>query len=137
MSSEFTFYDYIDADGGGTNIISNWLNSSGKDAKAFFTMVIGQLEASPPPGFSDSVWGSPYTKPMKGKWDGFIELRKKAKGVQYRILGQMDGRNVFLVAYGIHKKPYYETDVSPQIALQRVNQMKNNPSKYRREHEYN
>ena len=40
MSSEFTFYDYIDADGDGINVIKDWLNGEGKLAKAFFTMII-------------------------------------------------------------------------------------------------
>ena len=137
MSSEFTFYDYIDADGDGKNVISGWLNGDGKPAKAFFTVKIGQLEASPPPRFRDSVWKYPYVIPMKYEWDGFIELRKEAANVQYRLLGKMEGHSVFLVACGIHKGQHYKTDISPQTALRRVDQMKNNPSKYRREHEYN
>jgi hypothetical protein len=44
---------------------------------------------------------------------------------------------MFLVAHGIHKGQNFITDVSPQTALNRVDQMKNNPGKYRREHEYN
>src|SRR4030042_4423938 len=109
MGSEFTFYDYIDADGSGVNVIERWLNGDGKPAKAFFTMIIGQLEASPPPGTRDSVWRRPYTTLMKGKWDGFIEFRKTGS-VQYRLIGQMEGRNVFLVACGIHKGQNYKTD---------------------------
>ena len=136
MGSEFTFYDYIDADGGGDNVIKNWLNGDGKDAKAYFTTMIGNLEASPPPGVTDSVWGYPYTKVMKGRWKGFIELRK-AGSVQYRLLAQMIDRSVFLVACGIHKGKNYTTDVTPRTALSRVTQMINNPARYRREHEYN
>src|SRR4030042_1276931 len=135
MGSQFTFYDYIDADGGGSNVIRDWLNGEGKPAEAYFTIIIPQLENSPPLGFQDSVWGKPYTKPMRGKWAGFIELRKTG-GVQYRLLGQMQGRSVFLVACGIHKDQNYIIDVSPQTALVRINQMKNTPAKYRREHEY-
>lgn len=133
MGSEYTFYDYIDADGGGTNVIEAWLNGYGKPAKAYFTMMINQLEASPPPRTADSVWGSGYTKLMKGEWKGFIELRKTG-GVQYRLLGQMRDRSVFLVATGVHKAPDYDTDVSPQTARTRVTQMTNNPAKYGRKH---
>ena len=136
MGSEFTFYDYIDADGGGTNVIRSWLNGDGKPAKAYFTMMIPRLEASPPPGSKDSVWGEPHTKLMKDKWHGFIELRKLGS-VQYRLIARMQDRSVFLVACGIHKEPKYRTNVSPQTALSRVTQMINNPAKYRREHEYN
>ena len=136
MGSEYTFYDYIDADGDGSNVIKSWLNGDGKDAKVYFTMIIGQLEASPPPRTADSVWGEPYTKLMKDDWDGFIELRKTG-GVQYRLLAQMQGRSIFLVACGIHKGQKYITDVSPQTASRRVEQMIDNPTRYRREHEYN
>lgn len=137
MGTEFTFYDYIDADGGGVNIIKAWLNSEGKPAKAHFTMIIPHLEASPPPGKHDSVWRFPNTKLMKGDWDGFMEFRKEAGKVQYRLLGQMYGRDVLLVACGIHKGRHYDTDVTPGIARNRVAQMISSPAKYRREHEYN
>ena len=140
MASEFTFYDYIDADGDGTNVISSWLNGEGRDAKPHFAVIMPYLEASSPPGFNDTFWKEPYAKLMRNKrekWKGFIELRKQAKNVQYRLIGQMEGRTVFLVAHGIHKGQNYTTDVSPQTALRRVQQMKNNPARYRREHEYN
>lgn len=135
MGSEFTFYDYIDAAGDGTNVIRDWLNGDGKAAKAFFTNIIGQLEASPPSGFVDSVWGPPYTKLMKGEWDGFIELRKTGS-IQYRLIAKIQGRSVFLVASGFHKG-HYQTDVTPQTARDRVIQMISNLAKYGREHEYN
>ena len=136
MGNEFTFYDYIDADGSGTNVISDWLNGDGNAAKGRFAVIIPLFEASPPRGFQDSVWREPYVKHMHGDWEGFIELRRKAKRVQYRILGQIDDRSVFLVACGTHKGDY-TTDITPQAALERVNQMKSNPARYRRKHEYN
>jgi hypothetical protein len=135
MGSEFTFYDYIDADGGGANVIKDWLNGEGKPAKAYFTIMIPQLEASPPPGFTGSSWREPHTKPMKGIWNGFLEIRKTGK-VQYRLLAKMEGRSVFLVGHAIHKDQNYETDVSPATASVRVAQMINNSARYRREHEY-
>ena len=135
MGIEYTFYDYIDADGDGTNVIKSWLNGDGKNAKAHFTIMISNLEASPPPRTVDSVLGEPYTKPMKADWKGFIELRKTG-GVQYRLLAQMQGRSVFLVACGIHKGQKFKTDVTPQTASKRVKQMIENPARYRREHEY-
>ncbi len=137
MGSEFTFYDYIDADGSGDNVISSWLNNEGKPAKARFTMMIASLEASPPSGMQDSVWKEPYTETLKYEWDGFIAIRGKKGRVQYRLLGQMLGRKVFLVTCGIHKSKKYITDVSSKIALKRIEQMANDPARYRREHEYN
>ena len=136
MVSEFTFYDYFDADGGGDNVIKSWLNGEGRPAKAYFTNMISLLEASPPPRAADSVWGEPYTKLMRDDWHGFIELRKTG-GVQYRLLAQMRDRSVFLVACGVHKGRNYTTDVTPETALSRVTQMINDPARYRREHEYN
>jgi hypothetical protein len=140
MASNFTFYDYVDADGDGTNVISSWLNGEGRDAKAHFTTIIPLLEASSPPTFQDSFWREPYTKLMRNKkeeWKGFIELRKEARNVQYRLMARMEGRYVFLVAHGIHKGQHFVTDVSPEVAWRRVEQMQNDPAKYRRDHEYN
>lgn len=137
MGSEYTFYDYINADGGGENVIKSWLNGEGKDSKAHFTMIIPLLEASPPPRTADSVWKKPYTEPLKREWDGFIALRKTGS-VQYRLLAKMIDRSVYLVACGVHKGgETYETDATPQTALIRVSRMINNPARYRREHEYN
>ncbi len=127
MGIEFTFYDYIDETG--NNIIKNWLNSEAKDAKALFNQVIPHLEATPPP------WSTKYVIRMKYDWKGFIELRKTGK-IQYRLLGQIRNRDVYLVAFGFHKGKY-TTDVAPEIAAVRVSQMIANPAKYRRKHEYN
>ena len=140
MGSEYTFYDYIDADGGGVNVIKKWLDGEGKPAKAYFMNMILNLEASPPPHTLDSVWGKPYTKKMTSKkgenWKGFIEFRKTGT-IQYRIIGQMHGRNVYLVATGIHKGQRFVTDISPKTAIERIEQMIQAPAKYRREHEHN
>jgi len=130
MGSEFTFYDYIDVDAGGANVIKSWLNSDGKAAKAHFTMVIGYLEGSLP-----ANWPIKYVKPMKREWNGFRELRKTGS-VQYRLIGKIVGRTVFLVACGIHKDQYFTTDVTSQTASSRVAKMMGD-ARYRREHEYN
>lgn len=134
MGSEFTFYDYFDADGSKVNVINTWLNGDGKPAKAFFTHLIENLEASQPPGSDDTVWKEPYTELLKREWRGFIALRKTGK-VQYRLICRMNNRDVHLVAYGIHKAPHYETDVTPDTALKRAEQMRNDPVRYRREHD--
>ena len=134
MGSEFTFYDYVDADGSKANVIRSWLNGDGKEAKAYFNRMIGYLEGSLPAGSQDSVWRDPYTWPLHKEWKEFIEIRKKIKGVQYRLIGKVDGRNVFLVTWGYHKGSW-ETDITPQTGRERVNQMKDNPEKYRREHD--
>jgi hypothetical protein len=135
MGSEFTFYDYIDADGSGTNVINDWLNGGGKEAKAYFNRVIGYLEASPPPRSQDSVWCAPYALPLHGAWKKFIEIRRKVKGVQYRLIGKMEGRSVLLLTWGYHKGSW-QTDITPQTARERVSQMKNNPERYGREHDH-
>ncbi len=135
MGSEYTFYDYIDADGDGANVIKDWLNGEGKPADASFIMVINQLEASPPGGMMDSVWKPPYVIDLKGKWKGFIELRKKVKTIQYRLIGKRIDRSVFLVTWGFHDGQGWHTGIPPKTALIRVTQMIANPTKYRREHE--
>lgn len=136
MGSEFTFYDYIDADGGGNNVIKDWLNGGGSAAKARFTVLIELLESSPPRGHKDTIWKYPYMKPMEGEWAGFVELRRKDGNVQHRLLAQIRGRGIYLVASGIHKEQNFTTDVSPQTALKRVQEMIDDPARYRREHEY-
>lgn len=136
MGNEFTFYDYIDADGDGTNVIKSWLNNDGKGSKAYFIWLIPHLEASSPPGAKDTHWVKKYVKNMDKEWDGFIELRKTGS-VQYRLIGQRRDRDVLLVASGIHKDQNFRTTVSPRTASNRVNQMVNDSTKYRKEHEYN
>jgi hypothetical protein len=135
MGSEFTFYDYIDADGGGANVINDWLNGNGKRAKAHFNRVIGYLENSSPAGSQDSVWRDPYVLHLHGEWKGFIEIRKKADGVQYRLIGKIENRNVFLITWGYHKGSW-ETEITPQTGEDRITQMNNNPARYRREHDH-
>ena len=134
MSNIYTFYDYVDAGGSGENIINGWLNGDGRDAKAYFNRLIGYLEASPPPSSKDTVWQRPYTWPLRGEWKGFIEIRKKVKGLQYRLIGKMEVRDVLLVTWGYHRERW-ETDIAPHTALIRLNQMLENPEKYRRKHD--
>jgi hypothetical protein len=134
MFKEYIFYDYIDANKSGINVIHAWLNSDGKPAKARFTFIIKYLETSSPPRSNGSYWCEPMTKAMKGKWNGFIELRAKINKVQYRLIGKMENRDFFLVATAFHKGSY-ETDITPKTADDRVKQMISNPYKYRSEHD--
>jgi hypothetical protein len=135
MGNEFTFYDYFDADGTQTNVIYDWLSSDAKQAKAYFNRMIGYLEASPPAGSEDTFWCFPYTWPLEKPWNDFVEIRKKVKGVQYRLICKVDGRDVFILTWGFHKGNW-KTDITPQTAKDRVTKMKNNPKNYRREHDY-
>jgi len=133
MGTEYTFYDYIDELG--NNIIKDWLNGEARDANMYFANIIEMLESSSPPRANNSFWKRPYAARLKGNWDGFWELRKKAERIQYRLLGQMQHRNVYLVTFGTHMGKY-ETEVQPQTAKMRVLQMINSPARYRREHEH-
>jgi len=132
MGSVFTFYDY--ADESGINIINDWLNGAGKEAKAYFNSTIRRLEESLLTGSQDSVWRRPVTRPLRREWGGFIELRKKAKGVQHRLICKIEGRNVLLVTWGYHKGRW-GADITSQKAKDRVEQMKNNLARYGREHD--
>ena len=135
MGIEYTFYDYIDADGGGANVVKEWLNGTGKPAKAYFTNLISNLEASKPPGFKGSFWCLPYARRLRGEWSGFWEIRKTGR-VQFRLLLRIEGRSVFLVGHAIHKGQNYEESVSPRTASMRVTRMMRHPATYGREHEY-
>ncbi|MBN1191721.1 MAG: hypothetical protein JXA46_18360 [Dehalococcoidales bacterium] len=132
MGTEYIFYDYIDDNG--SNVINAWLNGGGRQTKSFFNHTINYLEASPPPRTQDSVWGHPYTKTLKGQWGGFFELRKTGR-IQYRLIGKIEECEVFLVATG-YPKGSWKTDITPQTAKERIIQMKDNPAKYRREHDH-
>ena len=135
MGSEYTFYDYIDTGETGQNIINSWLNGDAKEAKAYFNRIIGYLEGSPPPGSQDSVWHKPYAYPLHNAWNGFIEIRRKVKGLQYRLIGMIDVRNVLLVTWGYHRGGKWETDITPKTAKERIKQMQSNPIEYRRLHD--
>lgn len=138
MGIEYTFYDYIDADGNGLNVINDWLNGEGKPAKSWFNVMLVHLESSSPPGFKDTFWKPPYAELLENKkhenWIGFIEIRKRGK-VQYRLIAKLENRDVFLVAHGIHKGQNWNMDISSETARLRIVQMRNNPKKYRREHD--
>lgn len=131
MSREFIFFDYID---NGNNIIKDWLNGSGSPAKARFNVLTGYLEYSSPPGTNNTFWTRPYTWPLHDNWDDYFELRRKAHNVEYRLIGKIIVRNVFLVTWGYHKGSW-ETNITQQTASERVNRMLTNPG-FRREHEY-
>lgn len=134
MTKEYTFYDYIDADKGNTNVINIWLNHEAKDSKFHFNEIIKHLEASTPPGTQGSFWIKQYAKRMKGEWEGFWEIRRQVKNVQYRLLGWMNRRDIYLVACATHKEDYLPI-VSSTTAKNRVRQMIDNPKKYRRNHD--
>ena len=135
MGKEHSFYDYIDADGSGDNVIKSWLNGEGKDAKSGFILMIGYLEGSPPGGMTGSVWKPPYVIPLKGEWKGFIELRKKVNKIQYRLIGEKKDRSVFLVTSGLHAGQGWLAGIPPGTAKIRADQMITNSVKYRRDHE--
>jgi len=134
MTKEYHFYDYIDADKGSVNVINTWLNNEAKDSKFHFNQVIKHLEASTPPGTQGTFWIKKYAKRMKGDWKGFWEIRRQVKNVQYRLMGWMNGREVFLVAYATHKEDYLPI-ISSTTAKNRVRQIIDNPKKYRRNHD--
>lgn len=135
MGTEFTFYDYIDADGDGGNVIKTWLNGDGKPVKVKYFLRINQLEASPPRGFKDTVWQHPYVDNLEGDWKGFIEIRVEKDDIQYRLIGQKQDRDVLLVTWGYHDGKGWNTDIPPGTAKIRVKNMLEVTLKYRRKHE--
>src|SRR3990167_2146209 len=80
MGAEFTFYDYVDADG--QNVIHKWLQSIPKGAKAKFNNRLRHLEATPP-----GQWTRPLVETLDGHCAGLFEVRVAVGRIQYRILG--------------------------------------------------
>ena len=130
MGSDFTFYDYLDADTGGENIIHSFLNGQTKRVKAWANSMIRHLEASPL-----STWSEPYTKKLTGEWGGFFEIRKQGKNTRVRLVFKIEKRDVFLVATGFHRSKW-EVSITPNQAMQRVRQMTEHPELYRRPHDH-
>ena len=135
MGTEYTFYDYIDADRDGSNVIKSWLNGDGKSAEGKFFIRIELLEGSPPRGFQDTVWHHPFVDNLKEEWKGFIEIRIQKDEIQYRLIGQKQDRDVLLVTWGYHDGKGWNTDIPPGTAKIRVKNMLEDPLKYRRKHE--
>lgn len=136
MGSEFKFFDYFDADGSGTNIIKDWLNGEARLAKMHFDSVIRNLRNSSPTSSQGSVWSSPkYIVHLHNEWKGFIEIKRRAKRIQFRLIGRVEDRTVFLVTWGYHQGDW-APGITPQKAWERVYQMKNSPAIYRREHDF-
>jgi hypothetical protein len=72
---------------------------------------------------------------LDGTWEGFIEIKKEIKTTQYRLIGQIENRNVFLVTTGFHQG-IWKADITRKTGDERVALMKNNPLKHRREHDF-
>lgn len=86
MSSQFTFYDYLDDDG--CNVIHEWLQSVPKGAKVKLNKRLVHLEATPP-----GQWKRPLVDTLDGHCKGLIEVRASLAGQQYRILGAHFGED--------------------------------------------
>ena len=80
MSAEFTFFDYVDADG--INTIRAWMDGPGRAARAKFNNRLRNLEAAPP-----GDWSRPYVDTLTGECAGLFEVRVRVSRQQYRILG--------------------------------------------------
>ncbi len=130
MDGGFIFYDYLDADSGGENVIRSFLDRCEKSTKAFLNSMIRHLEASP-----FSTWREPYTKPLDGAWEGFFEIRKQGRKTRARLVFKIENRQVFLVATGFHRSRW-QVDITPAVAKQRVCQMTEHPELYRRRHDF-
>ena len=88
MGSQFTFYDFVDAEG--ENVVYAWLHQIPTGAKQKFDRRMEHLEAMPP-----GQWGtgSRFVDTLTDRaCDGLFEIRVPLNGTQYRILGAHNGR---------------------------------------------
>ena len=131
MGAEFTFYDYVDSQG--NNAIRAWLDGVGLKAKARFTMLIAQLEATPP-----GDWGRPVVDTLHGDCAGLFEIRAKVVDVQYRLLGfhGPGQRALTLVAGAIERSDRFEPRDTPQIAQARKAEVENDAAIHRKPHDF-
>jgi hypothetical protein len=91
----WTFYDFLD--GGGTNLIRDWLDTLPDKACAKINTRILFMQAMP-------VWPEQYISALKG-WPELIELRVVSTGNQYRPLGFYGPqRRQFTIVYGAIEK---------------------------------
>ena len=80
MGAEFTFFDYVDANG--VNTIRAWMDGPGRAARAKFNTWLGHLEATAP-----GEWKRPIVDTLTGDCFGLFEVRASIERHQYRILG--------------------------------------------------
>ena len=80
MGAEFTFFDYVDADG--VNTIRAWLNGPGRAARAKLNAWLSHLESTSP-----GQWKRPIVDTLTGECAGLFEIRASIARQQYRILG--------------------------------------------------
>ena len=97
MGREFTFFDYMDANG--VNTIKSWLDGPGKAVKAKLNNVLWHLEAVSP-----GQWKRPFVDTLTDECAGLFEIRASISHVQYRILGfHGPGQRLLTLALCIRK----------------------------------
>jgi len=129
MSSQFTFYDYLDDDG--SNLIHEWLQSVPNGAKVKLNKRLAYLEATPP-----GQWTRPLVDTLDGHCKGLFEVRASLAGQQYRILGSHFGedRRPTLLHCFI-KDDDKVSDEDCNRALERKTKVTADPTKHRMVHD--
>lgn len=131
MGSEFTFYDYVDDEGG--NVVYSWLRGIPKAAKVKLDSRTRHLEATPP-----GQWGtgSRFVDTLTDVGcEGLFEIRVSYRRVQYRILGAHRSREPILLHCFVKagsRVPVEECD----RAKRKLDLATADPARHRVEHVY-
>jgi hypothetical protein len=130
MGTEFTFFDYLDADG--INTIKVWLDGPGKTVKAKVNNWLRHLEATPP-----GDWKRPLVDTLTDECAGLFEIRVEKSHLQYRILGfHGPGQRLPTLGLGI-RKPDDEVPVEDCMEALRIKELVEvQPGSRRVEHDF-
>ena len=137
MGSQYTFYDYINAQG--ENEILQWLHNVGGRGKngikfrAAFTERLLGLEGTP-----QVDWSRPPAAVLHGDCAGLYEVRKEIKNVQYRLIGfHGPGEATGTLVFGAREvNDKFVPSNTCQIAQEIKALVLSNPGVYRREHDW-
>jgi hypothetical protein len=126
------FYDYVDINE--VNIVKAWLDRRDPRTKAKLTTRLNALEQMNRPEWNNTGW----TGVLKGDKDGWIAVKAKSQGIQYRLLGY-DGPNrgeFTILACGTeHNDRYIPLDIG-SIASGRMAAVEANPIVRRTPHDF-
>ena len=129
MGAEFTFYDYLEAEG---NIIYPWLKAQPSTVRAKLNKWLLHLEGTGP-----GQWKRPLVDTLTGHCPGLFEVRAGESHMQYRILGcRGPGERSPTLLHGFVKADKKVSEGDCDIALARKEVLYRDPDNHREIHRY-